>query len=33
MIPDDTIDDVVAKAMWYPEYRPYVYKPPKGGWH
>jgi malic enzyme len=33
MIPDDTIDGLVAKAMWYPEYRPYVYKPPKGGWH
>jgi malic enzyme len=27
MIPDDTIGELVEKAMWYPEYRPYVYRP------
>jgi malic enzyme len=33
MIPDDTIDELVAQAMWYPEYRPYVYKPKEGSWY
>ncbi len=32
MIPDDSIDDLVTEAMWYPEYRPYIYNPKKGSW-
>jgi malic enzyme len=31
MIPDDAIGDLVEKAMWYPEYRSYVYKPKSTG--
>ncbi|MBM4088379.1 MAG: NAD-dependent malic enzyme [Planctomycetes bacterium] len=26
-IPDDAVESLVEKAMWFPEYRPYVYDP------
>jgi malate dehydrogenase (oxaloacetate-decarboxylating) len=26
MIPDESIDDLVRRSMWYPSYRPYVFK-------
>jgi hypothetical protein len=27
MIPDDEIEGYVAENMWYPDYRPYEYRP------
>ena len=26
MISDESIDDLVRRSMWYPSYRPYVFK-------